>query len=178
MDAQLAPGRVIDNPISGERIVIRTSGVRRPMAGLLCFDVFLPPGGHVPPGTSIPNRSGAFHGPDGSTRVPHRPHDGGGRVQARPLPSRPASRIGSATGGSVVARAGVEVEPALRTEELLAATEELSRAGRLFGTRLPRLCDLAVVLLEFQRELAVPRIPARLVRLVLTPFAWLGRRGT
>jgi quercetin dioxygenase-like cupin family protein len=41
--------RVIENPISGERIVVRQSagdtGGR-----LLVFDLFLPPGGHVPAG--------------------------------------------------------------------------------------------------------------------------------
>ena len=40
-------GRVIDNPISGERIVIRESGVQTG-GRLLSFDLFLPPGGHVP----------------------------------------------------------------------------------------------------------------------------------
>src|SRR2546428_9303186 len=41
------PRRVIHNPISGERIEIRTSGAETD-GRLLCFDVFLPPGGHVP----------------------------------------------------------------------------------------------------------------------------------
>src|SRR5437588_6297288 len=42
-----AAGRVIDNPISGERIVIRESGAQTG-GRLLSFDLFLPPGGHVP----------------------------------------------------------------------------------------------------------------------------------
>ena len=41
---------------------------------------------------------------------------------------------------------------------------------------MPRLLDLALVLLEFERELAVPRIPTVLVRLLLQPFAWLARQ--
>ena len=40
-------GRMFDNPISGERIVIRESGVQND-GRLLAFDLFLPPGGHVP----------------------------------------------------------------------------------------------------------------------------------
>src|SRR5215471_21519431 len=40
-------GRVIDNPISGERIVIRESG-EDTGGRLLTFDLYLPPGGHVP----------------------------------------------------------------------------------------------------------------------------------
>src|SRR2546428_5954347 len=40
-------GRVIDNPVSGERIVIRTSATETG-GQLLVFDLALPPGGHVP----------------------------------------------------------------------------------------------------------------------------------
>ena len=40
-------GRVIDNPISGERIVIRETGAQT-NGQLLSFDLFLPPGSHVP----------------------------------------------------------------------------------------------------------------------------------
>src|SRR5438309_8588032 len=43
----MAGGHVIDNPISGERIVIRQSGADTDGC-LLSFDLFLPPGGHVP----------------------------------------------------------------------------------------------------------------------------------
>jgi len=42
-----AAGRVIHNPISGERIAIR-SGAAGTGGRLLVFDLSLPPGGHVP----------------------------------------------------------------------------------------------------------------------------------
>jgi hypothetical protein len=61
-------------------------------------------------------------------------------------------------------------------QELFETTEAMGRAGRFLGTRLPRLSDLALVLLEFQRELAVPDLPASLVRALLAPLAWLARR--
>ena len=48
-------GRMFDNPISGERIVIRESGAHNG-GRLLAFDLFLPPGGHLPPDTFIPSR--------------------------------------------------------------------------------------------------------------------------
>jgi hypothetical protein len=47
---------------------------------------------------------------------------------------------------------------------------------RIPGVRIPRPTDLAVVLLEFQHEIAVPSVPAFLVRAVLAPLAWLGHR--
>src|SRR5439155_2855543 len=43
----VTPARVIDNPISGERIVIRESG-EETGGRRLSFDLYLPRGGHVP----------------------------------------------------------------------------------------------------------------------------------
>ncbi len=78
--------------------------------------------------------------------------------------------------GVAVAHAAVEVRPAMRMEDLFAATQAIGLAGRTPGTRLPRLSDLASVLVEFNRELAVPGVPRIVVRLVLSPLAWLARR--
>jgi quercetin dioxygenase-like cupin family protein len=160
-------GRVIDNPISGERIVIRTTGAQT--AGrLLCFDLYLPPGGHVPARHVHPQQVERFTVLAGQLRF----QIGRRTVLAGPgdtiaVPAGTAHWFGNS--GSDVALARVEVEPALRMEELLQATEAVAHDGHLRVTRL------APVLLEFQRELAVPNIPAILVRAVLTPLAWLGR---
>jgi hypothetical protein len=78
--------------------------------------------------------------------------------------------------GPDTAHARVEVRPALRTEELLEAAAAMAVTGRFFGTRLPRLSDLALLLHEFQRELAVPNLPASVASVLTAPFAWLGRR--
>jgi hypothetical protein len=61
-------------------------------------------------------------------------------------------------------------------EELLQATEAMARGGHLLGTRLPRLTDLAHVLVEFERELAIPNVPASIVRTILGPIARFRRR--
>jgi quercetin dioxygenase-like cupin family protein len=167
-------GRVIDNPISGERIVIRTSGAQTG-GQLLCFDLYLPPGGHVPARHVHPEQVERFTVLAGELRF---------RVGRRTFLASPGDTIAVPAGtshwfgnaGTQLAQARVTVEPALRMEELLEATEAMSRAGHLLGTRLPRPDDLAHVLVEFQRELAVPNVPAILVRAVLTPLAWLGRR--
>ena len=90
------------------------------------------------------------------------------------VPAGTAHWFGNA--GHEVSLARVEVRPALRMEELFEATEAMGRSGHFPGTRLPRPSDLAVVLIEFRRELAVPNVPAFLVRAVLTPLAWRGRR--
>ena len=166
--------RTIENPVSGERIVIRESGAQTG-GQLLVFDHFLPPGGHVPAGHVHPVQEERFTVIDGQMRFRLR----GRTILAGPgetvvIPAGAAHWFGNA--GPAVSHARVEVRPALRMEELFEATEAMGRAGRLPGTRLLRPSDLALLLLEFQRELAVPRIPSVVLRIALAPLAWLGRR--
>jgi quercetin dioxygenase-like cupin family protein len=166
-------GRVIVNPISGERIVVRQSGAETDGA-LFSFDLYLPPGGHVPAGHVHPVQEERFTIIEGQMRF----RLGRQTIVARPgetviVPPGKAHWFGAE--GGQAAHAYVEARPALRMEEFFAENETLSLAGRLGGTRLPRLSDLARILLEFQREVAVPYMPAFLVRAALTPLAWLGQ---
>jgi quercetin dioxygenase-like cupin family protein len=171
---EAAAGRVIDNPISGERIVIRQSGAQTG-GRLLAFDLLLPPGGHVPAAHVHPAQEERFTVVEGRMRF---------RLRRRTILAGPGETVRVPPGtphwfgaaGTEAARARVEVRPALRMEELFEMTEALGRVGHLPGTRLPRLSDLALVLLEFQPELAVPNVPAFLVMAVLSPLAWLARR--
>jgi quercetin dioxygenase-like cupin family protein len=167
-------GQVIENPTSGERIVIRESGAENG-GELLCFDLFLPSGSSVPAGHVHPVQEERFTMVAGRMRF----RVGRRTILATPgdvvtVPAGRAHWFGNA--GDEVAHAVVEVRPALRMQEALAATEAIAQAGHLPGTRLPRPSDLALFLLEFQQELAVPNVPAFLVRVVLAPLAWLGRR--
>jgi quercetin dioxygenase-like cupin family protein len=162
----LTGGQVIDNPISGERIVIRQTGADT-HGRLLSFDLFLPPGGHVPATHTHPVQEERFTVVTGRLRF---------RLDRRTLLANPGETVvvkpgtvhwfGNAAAGSSVAR--VEIRPALRMQELLERTGAIG-----VGSSLRRLPELAQVLLEFDRELAVPRVPARLVRLFLRPLAWL-----
>jgi quercetin dioxygenase-like cupin family protein len=167
--------RVIDNPISGERIVIRTSGAESE-GRLLCFDLFLPPGGHVPAPHVHPEQLERFTVVAGQLRF---------RIGHRTVVARPGETIAVAAGtahwfgnpGAQVAQVRVEVEPALRMQELLEATEAIARANHSLGGQPRRLSNLALLLLEFRHELAVPGVPTVLVRAFLAPLAWLMRQG-
>jgi len=169
-----APGRVIENPVSGERIVIRKSG-QETGGRLLVFDLFLPPGGHVPARHVHPEQEERFTVVSGRMRF---------RVSGRNMVADPGDTVVVPAGqahwfgnaGSEISHAEVEVRPALRTEEMFAATEAISLAGHFPATRLPRLSDLALVLLEFRHELAVPSLPPALASALLSPLAWLARR--
>jgi quercetin dioxygenase-like cupin family protein len=169
-----AGGHVIDNPISGERIVIHQSGADT-RGRLLAFDLFLPPGGHVPAAHAHPVQEERFTVVAGQLRF---------RVGRRTILASPGETITVAPGTAhwfgntapTTTVAHVEIRPALRMEELLQRSGAIG-AGRSWpGIAVPRLPDLALVLLEFERELAVPQLPAFLVRLCLLPLAWLARR--
>src|SRR4030081_2891400 len=112
----MAGGHVIDNPISGERIVIRQSGADT-QGRLLSFDLFLPPGGHVPATHTHPVQEERFTVVTGRLRF---------RLDRRTLLANPGETVvvkpgtvhwfGNAAASSSVAR--VEIRPALRMQEL------------------------------------------------------------
>jgi quercetin dioxygenase-like cupin family protein len=160
--------RVIDNPRTGEQIVIRKSGSET-NGELLIFDVFLQPGGRVPAGHLHPQQEERFSVIAGQVRF---------RVGPRNIVACPGDTLVVHSGtphwfgnhGRSVAHMRVEVRPALRMEELLATAV---KSGEPWWSRL---LDLALVPLDFHRELAVPRVPAALLMRLLTPLAWLRLR--
>ena len=170
----LSGGQVIHNPISGERIVICQTAADTG-GQLLSFDLHLPPGGHVPATHSHPVQEERFTVVRGRLRF---------RIGHRTLLAGPGETVvvkpgtahwfGNAATIGTVAR--VEIRPALRMQELLERTGAIGVGGSWPVSSVPQLAELAQVLLEFERELAVPRIPAVLVKLVLQPVAWLARR--
>jgi quercetin dioxygenase-like cupin family protein len=165
-------GRAIDNPVSGERIVVRQTGSET-NGQLLSFDLFLPPGGHVPAAHAHPAQQERFTVVEGRLRF---------RVGRRTvlvaagqtLLVEPGTAHWFGNAGAEVAQARVEVRPALRMQELLERTGAISAPRG--GAWVAHLTDLALVLLEFPHEVAVPHVPAGLVHAVLTPFGWLARR--
>ncbi len=169
----MAVGRVIENPISGERIIIRQSGAETG-GELLTFDLYLPPGAHVPARHTHPIQQERFTIVSGQMRfrLGHRSliaHPGDAIV----VPAKTAHWFGNES--AEVAHALVEVRPALRMEELFETTEAAGKAAHARGVASVRVADLASIVLEFQREVAIPNVPALLVRVFLAPLAWLGR---
>jgi quercetin dioxygenase-like cupin family protein len=168
-----AGGQVIVNPRSGERIVVRVSGADT--AGrLLVFDLWLPPGGHVPAAHVHPVQVEQFTILAGRLRF----QIGRRQILAGPgetvrVPAGKAHWFGNA--GSGTAEARVEVRPALRMEELLQASAAMPTTSFRLGMRWPRPFKLAGFLLEFHREIAVPNLPAWLVRAVLGLMVHIGR---
>jgi quercetin dioxygenase-like cupin family protein len=164
---------VIDNPLSGERIVIRTSAAQSG-GQLLAFDLFLPPGGHVPARHLHPQQEEHFTVMDGQMRFQFgRQNVLLSRGESLRIPAGTAHWFGNP--GPAESHARVEVRPALRMQELLEVSRHLAQTSRLPGTRLPGPSALARILVEFQAELAVPHIPALLLKAFLIPLSWLAR---
>jgi len=163
--------RVIDNPRSGERIVICQSAAETG-GQLLAFDVFLQPGAHVPASHSHPRQEERFTVLAGRVRF----RLGRSTVRVEPgnslsVPPGTAHWFGNC--GAGVARVHVEVRPALRMQELLAESVLRSTPSRPWWSRL---IDVALIPFEFQQEVGVPHVPAPLLTAVLTPLAWLRPR--
>jgi quercetin dioxygenase-like cupin family protein len=168
--------REIYNPVSGERIVIRQDAAET--AGrLLSFDLFIPPGGHVPARHVHPGQEERFTVVEGQMqfRLGHVRR----KIVANPgdtviVPPGTVHWFGNP--GPEVSHAWVEARPALRLQQAFEDSAAMEVVQRFPGVLTPRLSDLAVFLIEYQGELAVPEAPAWLVRAVLAPFAWMGRR--
>lgn len=167
--------QVIENPVSGERIVIRRSGAETG-GELLAFDLFLPAGGRVPAGHVHPAQEERFTVVEGRMRF---------RLGHRTVLASPGDTVTVPRGtahwfrnaGPGVAHARVEVRPAMRMQELFETSEAMGAEGHLAGTNLPRPTDLALFLLEFEHEVSVPYVPRALTRVLLAPLALLARRG-
>lgn len=151
--------RVVDNARRGERIVILRSGAETD-GELLLFDAFLQPGAHVPASHVHPRQEEHFTILDGKLLF----RIGGKTLLAErgaslTVPGGTPHWFGNV--GDEIAQVRVEVRPALRMQELFETTGWL---------------NWLLVPFDFQKELALPHIPARAVTAALAPLAWLRNR--
>jgi quercetin dioxygenase-like cupin family protein len=175
--APISGGQVIENPVSGERIVIRETGAQTG-GELLAWELFLAPGGRVPSSHAHPQQSERFTVVDGLMRF---------RVSGRGVTLRPGESIlvppgqvhSFANPGELTAHVMVETRPALGMEDLLETAAAMAR-GTLRSARLlpsvPRPHELVLFMRDFECEVRAPYLPAALVRAVFRPLAWLIRR--
>ena len=170
-----ASHRLISNPISGEQIIIHTSGAET-NGTLLIFDLFLPPGKHVPSWHTHPIQEERFTILAGTMRF----RLGWRSILASPnttiaVPPGVAHWFGNA--GSEMVHARVEVRPALQMEALFATVATMeAEAQYSIGHQVRQLFAIARLMVKFQQEVAAPSLTAWLVRPVLAVVARLDRR--
>ena len=173
-------GEVYENPVSGERVVIRV-GAEECGGELLVADLYVKPGGtsmgeHVHPGieeglTVVRGRlgyrlegRGGVAGPGQHLHVPHgTAHDwwNAGEEEARVL---------------------VEISPAARFEEMIKTLLGLAQDGKTDAKGRPRLLHAALFAKEFGDVIRLTKPPRSVQRLLfgaLAPVArLLGYKGS
>ena len=168
-------GQTLENPASGERITIRRTAAET-NGELLAIDLGLPAGGHVPGGQHIhPKQEERFQVVEGTMRF----RMGRKRVVAGPgevVVVPPGQKHDFANAGDEDALVRVEVQPALRMEELFETAVGLAQDGRTMMGGIPRPLDLALFVEEFGDEVQAALPPRWLQRLALAPLRWLAKR--
>lgn len=168
------PGRVIENPLSGERIFIP----ELPAGNMarLSWDLFLAPGGHVPNSHAHPSTEEVFRVVSGRVRF----RLGLRRVVAGPgdvLRVPPGKAHHFANAGPGEAHVSVETEPVLGMVAMFEVAAAMARDQYETGRRFPRLADVALFMDDFKSEVRAPYLPAALVRMLVRPVLWLVRRN-
>lgn len=170
-------GRVIENPVSGERIVIRQTASETGGA-VLAWELFLAPGGRVPSSHAHPRQEEVFTVVEGVLRL---------RVRSRSRTLTPGDSVRVAPGavhsfanpGKQAAHVMVETRPALDMEALLATAatmaRETSQNARVLPS-VPRPHELVLFMRDFEREVRAPYLPSVIMRAVIWPLARLIRQ--
>lgn len=166
-------GHVIENPLSGEQIVICQSAADTGGSALI-WELTLAPGGRVPSSHAHPRQEELFTMLDGRMkfRVGWRSMTVGAGAVVR---IRPGTVHHFANAGPGPARVLVQTRPALAMEDLLATAAALARDQHAAARAIPRPVDLALFMRDFEPEVRAPYLPAALVRTVIRPLAWLAR---
>jgi quercetin dioxygenase-like cupin family protein len=173
--AMLLDTHVIENPISGERIVIHETGSASG-GSQLAWELMLAPGGRVPSSHAHPAQEERFTVVAGQMRF---------RVGGQPILAGPGATVvvppetvhSFANAGPETARVLVTTRLALQMRELLETAAAMARHQHAAGRTLPRLFDLALFMSDFEHEVRAPYLPARPVRLVMRAVARLARAG-
>ncbi|ASW56794.1 cupin domain-containing protein [Plantactinospora sp. KBS50] len=164
---------VIENPLSGERIVIRT-GASETGGELLAWELLLAPGGRVPSSHAHPEQEERFTILAGRMRF----RVGGRRTIAevgRTVVVPPGTVHSFANAGPEPTHVLVETRPALDMQALLETAAAMAREQQAAARPFPRLLDLMLFMRDFEREVRAPYLPRALVRLVTRTLSGLAR---
>lgn len=173
-------GDVYENPVTGERAVIRV-GTEESGGGLLVADLYVRPGGAVAGEHVHPIIEETFTAVRG--RV-------GFRVDGRESVAEPGQRLHVPPGtahdwwnaGEDEAHVIVEIRPGARFEEAIVNLFNLAQDGKTNSKGMPNLLQAALFAREFEDVLwftKPPRVVQKVLFSILAPIArLLGYRGS
>jgi quercetin dioxygenase-like cupin family protein len=167
-------GKILENPVSGERITFRKTAADTD-GELLEFDLELTPEGQVPGKHVHPSQEERFEVLAGTMKFKM------GRktviAEAGEVVTVPAGVAHKfANGSDEPAHVRVQVRPALEMERLFETAVALAKEGRTTGKGMPKPLDLALYVSEFSDEVQGAFPPVWTQRATLAPLAWIARK--
>jgi quercetin dioxygenase-like cupin family protein len=167
-------GQIIENPVSGERIVFRKTSADT-NGEYLEIDLYLAPDGKVPGAHVHPKQEERFEVLAGTMEF----RMGLRKIVAGPgetitIPAGKVHRFKN--GGDEEAVVRVTVTPALRMEQLFETSVQLAEEGRVTKSGMPKPLELALFVREYRDEVQGPFPPAFIQRASLAPLAWIAKR--
>jgi quercetin dioxygenase-like cupin family protein len=167
-------GQILDNPITGERIIFRQTAADTD-GELLAIDLVLAPDGHVPGAHVHFSQEERFEVVSGTVKF----RLGRKKIiaHAGDVVVVPAGSVHKfANGGDEPAHVRVEVRPALKMEQLFETTVALAHDGRTNRKGMPKPLDLALFVREYEDEVRAPFPPAPIVKATMAPLAWIAKQ--
>jgi quercetin dioxygenase-like cupin family protein len=167
-------GQILDNPITGERIIFRETAADTG-GELLAIDLILAPDGHVPGAHVHPVQEERFEVISGTMKF----RLGRKKIIAHAgdvvvVPRGSVHKFANA--GKRAAHVRVEACPALKMEQLFETTVALAHEGRTNGKGMPKPLDLALFVREYENEVRAPFLPAPVVKAAMAPLARIAKR--
>ena len=168
------PGQSIANPVTGERVVFRTTSAGSDGA-LLAMDYYAPAGYVIAPTHVHPRQEERSEVSAGTLRG----HIGGQKRTVAPGEAAvvpPGVRHAWRNVAQEELGMLVEFRPALQTERLLEAYFGLAQAGRTNRRGMPVPLQMAVLMEDHLEETCAPGIPIAIQRAIVAGLAAVGRR--
>jgi mannose-6-phosphate isomerase-like protein (cupin superfamily) len=167
-------GDIVENPVTGERVIVRIGGDDTGGERLLC-DLYVQPGGRVAGAHVHRTLSERFEVVSGTLAY---------MLDGREAIARPGEKIEVRpghvhdwwNGGDDELHAVVEVWPCARFEQAIQTAFCLAIEGRTNAKGMPSLLQLAVIGEEFADTIQFTRPPIRIQRVLFGILAPIGRR--
>jgi mannose-6-phosphate isomerase-like protein (cupin superfamily) len=167
-------GQILDNPVSGERIIFRKTSADTD-GELLEIDLELAPDGHVPGKHVHPVQEERFEVIAGTMKFKM------GRktviAEAGDVVTVPAGVSHKfENGGDETAYVRVQVRPALKMGQLFETAVALANEGRTTSKGMPKPLDLALFVRQYADEVQGAFPPAWVQQATMAPLAWVARK--
>lgn len=167
-------GQILDNPVTGERIIFRKTAADT-NGELLEIDLELAPDGQVPGKHVHASQEERFEVISGTMKFKM------GRktiiAEAGEVVTVPAGASHKfENGGDETAHVRVQVRPALKMEQLFETAVALANEGRTTSKGMPKPLDFALFVREFADEVQGSFPPVWVQQATMAPLAWVARK--